>query len=446
MALAALLAFTTFDILIAYRSGVVFAAAALFAVVILAAVLYRPEVGIYIALLAVPLEYLTLRVGGDAGLSPTEGALFLTALAVGLRTLVMGEEQPMGAAHTLFGVFIVVIVLGVAYAADTFAVMKIAVTWTVLLVCSVYVASRDRETIERILVCLAVAGGIVGIVAIATSGQQQLVAGGALATGRAQGTFQQPNVLAFFLGLALPVALMLAARGRALMRALMLAAALAIVGGLVLSLSREGMIGAIVAVFVLLAWPPFRRQMFVLLAAILVVAAFNINTLTDPRGDAAIVGSRLSIVSERLGTLTQGKTVGADPRVKIWSAAPDMVADRPVLGVGAGNYSKRSPRLRRSRGHGGRLRPRARHPPHNRDRGGPDRSDRVDPLPARGRGRRAPRAAPKGPGLPACPRRRRRAGRGVRDGDRGLPAAHERDHGLDRDPRRHACRVRPPGS
>lgn len=342
-ALAALVSFAALDLLIAYRSGVVFGVATLIVVVVLALVMQRPVTGIYLALLVIPLEYLSLRVGGNAGLSPTEGVLLLTAGAVAVRAGLLREEEQISAVHVLFGLFILVTLLGVTYAVDTIAVFKIVVIWTALLLCSIHVASRDRETLERVLICLAIAGGIVGIVAMATSGQQQLLAGGSLATGRAQASFQQPNVLAFFLAAAFPVALMLASRGRALLRVVMLAAALAAIGGLLLTLSREGMIGAFVAVLVLLAWPPFRRWLFSLLGVLVLVAALNLGTLTDQRGDAAIAGSRLSIVSERLATLTQGKTVGADPRVRIWSAAPDMIADRPLFGVGAANYAVWSP-------------------------------------------------------------------------------------------------------
>jgi O-antigen ligase len=190
-----------------------------------------------------------------------------------------------------------------------------------------------------VLVCLAISGGIVGFVAMATSGTQQLAAGGTVATGRAQASFQQPNVLAFFLVLAFPVAVVLATRGTLVRRAVMAVAAGGVVGGLVLSLSRQGMIGAFVAVLVLLAWPQFRRQVFLLFALLLLVVALNLGTLSNQR-DASIVGSRLSIATERLQTLTSGRTVEQDPRVKIWSAAPAMIAAHPFLGVGAANYSK----------------------------------------------------------------------------------------------------------
>jgi O-antigen ligase len=338
--LAAALAFAAADLFVAYQLGPLFGAVLIAAVAVSVLVAHRPIAGVYLALLAVPFEFFSVRVGGSAGLSPTEGLLALTALAVVARSVLREDEgEPIGLAHAAFGLFILVILVGVAYAQDSFAVLKIVFVWTVLLICSIHVASRDRATVERVLVCLAISGGIVGFVAMATSGNQQLAAGGAVATGRAQASFQQPNVLAFFLVLAFPVAVVLATRGTAWRRAVMAVAAGGVVGGLVLSLSRQGMIGAFVAVLVLLAWPRFRRQVFLLLALFLLILVLNLGTLTNQR-DASIVGSRLSIATERLQTLTSGRTVEQDPRVKIWSAAPAMIADHPFLGVGAANYSK----------------------------------------------------------------------------------------------------------
>ena len=123
----------------------------------------------------------------------------------------------------------------------------------------------------------------------------------------------------------------------------MLAMAAFAVGGLLLTLSRQGVIGMFLAVLVLLAWPPFRRWLFALLGIVVLVTALNFGTLTSQR-DAAVVGSRLSIVGERLQTLTEGQQIKQDQRVKIWSAAPAMIADRPFFGVGAANYSVWSPR------------------------------------------------------------------------------------------------------
>jgi O-antigen ligase len=343
VALAALLALTAADVFLAYATKPAFAVVAVAGIAIFVGVLQRPVIGIYGAMLAIPLEFYSVRVGGDAGLSPTEGLLLLSAMAIGLRSLLGRDEEHIAPAHAAFGGFILIMVAGFAYAQETLPIAKVVFQWTVILICAVHVSSRDRGTVANVLVCIAVAGGVVGLIAMLSSGNQELHAGGSFATGRAQASFAQPKVLAFFLAMALPLALMLAGRGQLAWRVFMLAMAAFAVGGLLLTLSRQGVIGMILAVLVLLAWPPFRRKLFALLGIVVVVAALNMGTLINQR-DAAVVGSRLSLVGERLQTLTEGRQVKQDQRVKIWSAAPAMIADRPFFGVGAANYSVWSPR------------------------------------------------------------------------------------------------------
>ena len=342
-ALAALLALAAADLLLAYETKPVLALVAIAGVATFAAVLQRPVLGIYAAMLAVPFEFYSVRFGGSAGLSPTEGLLLMSAVAIAMRSLLGADEEHIGAAHAAFGAFILVMVAGFSYAQETLPVAKVVFQWTVILICAIHVSSRDRRTVANVLACVAIAGGVVGLIAMLGSGNQELHAGGSFATGRAQASFAQPNVLAFFLALAFPLALMLAGRGKLWWRILMLAMAAFAVGGLLLTLSRQGVIGMFLAVLVLLAWPPFRRWLFALLGIVVLVTALNFGTITSQR-DAAVVGSRLSIVGERLQTLTEGQQIKQDQRVKIWSAAPAMIADRPFFGVGAANYSVWSPR------------------------------------------------------------------------------------------------------
>ena len=172
---------------------------------------------------------------------------------------------------------------------------------------------------------------------------QELVAGGELAVNRATASFEHPNLLAFFLVMAIPPGLALAATSRGALRGLMVVSAGLAVAALLLTLSREGIIGASVAFTVMLAWPAFRRLGFALLGLVAVVVALNATPLSQAR-EVSVVGRELNIVAQRLGTLTQPEVVRSNPRLSIYRRAPAMLADYPVLGVGAGNFPLVSPR------------------------------------------------------------------------------------------------------
>ena len=321
--------------LLLYQAGPAAAMALLAAAAVVAAAIWRPMYGVYVAILAVPLEVLDLRFGGEAGLSPTEGLLLLTAAAAVPR-LVGSNARAPAATHIWFAGFLVVASLGLFFAEDTFTVGKIVVIWSAFLVVSMFVASGSREELGRVLGCIAVAGGVLGFVAILGTGEQELQSGGTVASNRAEGTFTHPNVLAFNLLLAIPPALVLAleARRPAIKVASLVLAGVAI-AGLMLTLSRGGLVGGIVSVLVLLAWPRFRRYAFGLLTVLALFALFNLNSLQAT--------STVSLVGKRIATLTTSEGQRGGRRLDIWSDTPGMVIDHPLLGVGQGNYPSVSP-------------------------------------------------------------------------------------------------------
>jgi O-antigen ligase len=181
------------------------------------------------------------------------------------------------------------------------------------------------------MACVAIAGGVAGFVAVAGGTDQSLVAGGLIATNRAQASFAQPNVLGFFLVLAIPTAVVLSVQGRPLTRAFMALMAVGAVWGLMLSLSRTSLVGTFLGLGVLLLWPEFRRWAVVGLAALALFALFNVQALEKSQ--------QISVVTQRLATLGRTTTVESDPRLQMWKTTPKIVAAHPLFGVGAGNYS-----------------------------------------------------------------------------------------------------------
>ena len=291
----------------------------------------RPIVGVQLAVLTVPLEFFSLRVGGETGLSPTEMLLLVTAGATLVHWSITVARPQVPMVLRAATATCVLIALGFAVAEDTLIVTKILVMWSAFVIAAVLVANSDEREVTRLMYCVAIAGGIAGFVAVAGGSNQSLVEGGLIATNRAQASFAQPNVLGFFLVLTTPAAVVLAVRGRGMTRALMALMAAGAVWGLMLSLSRTSLIGTFLALGILLLWPDFRRWAAVGLAALALFALFNLQALEQSQ--------QISVVKQRLATLGRTTTVESDPRLEMWKTTPKIIAANPLLGVGAGNYS-----------------------------------------------------------------------------------------------------------
>ena len=291
----------------------------------------RPIVGVQLAVLTVPLEFFSLRVGGETGLSPTEMLLLVTAGATLVHWSITVARPQVPMVLRAATATCVLIALGFAVAEDTLIVTKILVMWSAFVIAAVLVANSDEREVTRLMYCVAIAGGIAGFVAVAGGSNQSLVEGGLIATNRAQASFAQPNVLGFFLVLTIPAAVVLAVRGRGMTRALMALMAAGAVWGLMLSLSRTSLIGTFLALGILLLWPDFRRWAAVGLAALALFALFNLQALEQSQ--------QISVVTQRLATLGRTTTVESDPRLEMWKTTPKIIAANPLLGVGAGNYS-----------------------------------------------------------------------------------------------------------
>lgn len=323
------------DTLLIYQLGVPAGLGLTLFVVVAILIAGRPVLGVQLALLAVPLEALSFDLGGVAGLSPVEILLLLTAcLALG-RWVLEGRIPTVPPALRALAAICVVVGLSVTVAVDQVAVTKVLLMWTAFTVVGILVAESSEVELRRILVCIAVAGGVVGAIAVSGVGSQSLVGGGAVATGRAQGGFSQPNVLGFFLAISIPVALVQTADGPLGRRMIMGVLVVFGVWGLMLSLSRTSLVGTALGVLLLLLWPPFRRIAVVVLTALALFALFNAKALQ--------ASNQISVLSGRLETLTRSNAVQSDPRWDIYRTATKIIGDHPWLGIGEGNFPVVSP-------------------------------------------------------------------------------------------------------
>jgi len=298
-------------------------------------VLRQPIVGVYLGLLALPLEILHVRFG-IRSVTLAENVFLLTAVS-GLLHLASARVQAARAPHLAFAALVVLSAGGLLVAQDTAVVERITRVWFAYLIISLVVSRASRAELERVLLSLAVSAGFVGTIALLSTGPQQAQGGGELVSGRADTGFAHPNVLAFFLLLALPPALvLLARRGELWVRALMGVAATGILGGLLLTLSRSAIIGALVALVMLLALKEFRRVIAGLLAVLVIFTAFNFGAITR--------SSEVATVSERLGTVSSFQGIKRDPRADIWKRTPSIIVRHAVFGVGEGNFPNIGPR------------------------------------------------------------------------------------------------------
>ncbi len=184
-----------------------------------------------------------------------------------------------------------------------------------LITCAVLRKRRDVVWVVGAYVAGAAIAAAYGIAAPPTS------TGGA-DVARLSGTVGDPNEFAAVLVAGLPLAIALAAgSGRSLgLRALGAATAALSVAGIVLSLSRGGLVALIVVLVMGLVFAGRWRAKLLLVGPLIVLAGVGYLLATP----AALQ----RVTSSNAGT----------GRTDLWTVGLRMVADRPVLGVGAGNF------------------------------------------------------------------------------------------------------------
>lgn len=322
--------------LAAYLASPVIALALPFAVAIAVLVCMHPMAGVYLAVLAVPLERVAVPAGAAAELTPAKALLVFVALVAIVRYLVEGRSRGLHRIQLAFLGVVLSMAVGIASAPEAFTVTKLVVEWAAFLVVAILISGSDRVQLERLFICIAVSGGILGAIAATTSSSQTLVEGGQAATGRAQAGFAHPAVLAFYLVLAFPPSIALALGGRPALRGLGIACAALAAAGIMFSLTRGAIIALAVSLLVLLLWAPFRRWAIALLCVVLVFSVFNARAISQ--------SPQLEVIATRIGTISQGSQATEDnQRPYIWARTPKMIIDHPFFGVGAGEYSLYAP-------------------------------------------------------------------------------------------------------
>jgi putative inorganic carbon (HCO3(-)) transporter len=334
MALAALVAAAA--TVVGHRTHPVVPLAAV-AAIALAAV--PPVVVLHLAVALIPLELVTAGFGG-AAVSPTEAAVTLAGFGWVARRVVAG--QPLFTPSPLNAPLVMLLLAtaaGLAVGEETgTAVKRLVIGTSLFFVIQMLASEGSPRTVRSLLLVLVGSGAVVAVVAVigAAGGRPELVGFGGVARNRATGSFEEPNLLASFLGFALPAALALAFATRVILRPVLLGAFGVILMGIVLSLSRGGLLAAAGGILVLLGWRPVRRAALVAAVVILAFGTFSA---------APLPGSQyVQLVTNRIESVRYTGAATGDFRRELWATTPAIIGDNLVLGIGPGSYPNVSQR------------------------------------------------------------------------------------------------------
>jgi O-antigen ligase len=188
-------------------------------------------------------------------------------------------------------------------------------------------ADPDDVLLGRGIAVLAIVGSLAAVADLLTGAHSAVLVGGR-AIPRIAGPLEGPNQLAGWLGLLLPVLFALALRWRDLLVTLALGVATVT---LALTLSRSGIVAALVGLGVVALWSGTRTRMRALLLGVAVLAIAVVVT--------AGTGAGLHVLSAE--QIDSGN--GLATRPQLWHAALALWRTHPLLGIGAGNFELRLP-------------------------------------------------------------------------------------------------------
>jgi putative inorganic carbon (HCO3(-)) transporter len=296
-------------------------------IAIFAVIVWRPVLGVFAAVLLIPATAAKLNFGAGT-LSPSIAILFVAGAAYTWQLLTrrITLARP-SAAHIAFGVFLIIVVVGLTVAVSKTVLLRLLVIWTLAFVVSVFFSSASRADVRKLLICAAIAAGALGVISLVESQGFQTAGGGLYVAGRAESGFALPDILAQFFVLTVPVAIVMGCSERGLLRIVLLVCAALGAVGIALTLSRGGLIGFAIALVLIAMWQPARKVMGI---AILGLLGFGLT------GTGPFASSQASTLVARLSTIGSGS--GTDPRHFIWHFTPGIIEAHPLIGVGAGQF------------------------------------------------------------------------------------------------------------
>lgn len=303
-------------------------------VVVLAAL--RPFAALLLGVGLLPLELFALPTG-QIDLTPSQGVFIVTALVwVGRRMVATEAPWTPSPITRPLGLLLLANVPGLAVAPDPATALRVIFVWvTLFFLAQMVIAEAGPHGVRQLLGVLAASAAVIGVVAMATSSGPQLSDLGDTAAGRAVGSFDDPNILATCLALALPGALAYALIGPATLRPFALVAFGLIFGGLALSLSRSGFLAAAAGLAVMLRWRPVRRT--ALVAALLVGALAALQALP------ASAAEQVDVIFKRIESVKYSGANQSEQRGLMYRTTPRIFLDHWATGVGQNQFPEIGP-------------------------------------------------------------------------------------------------------
>lgn len=279
--------------------------------------LVRPPVALLLLIATGPLESAVVVPPG-AALTPVKAAGALCFASFALDALVTQRKLRFDRVHALLGLLLALALVSSLAARSTPDAVSTTIRYASF-AGLYFVATQlvDRRLTEAIAWVASISAAIAAVLAIAN-----FVKGVRTLAAPIDG---DPNDLAFILATTLPLTLWLwRRRGAPRIAVVVMAAALA--AGILLSLSR----GALLALAVGGVWQAatVRRHIPALLAGgilALLVAIFA-------------VGSQNAQLQQGLTAKRSIARENVETRLDAWRAATELASERPVLGVGPGNF------------------------------------------------------------------------------------------------------------
>jgi O-antigen ligase len=311
---------------------------------IAAAVLWRYQVGAVLIVLTLPLDEYGRVISSPVSVTLFHLALVATLVSWGL-ALVRGDAK-LRFSQVDFGIGALVFAalwslpFSLAPSATAFAAVRLVFLWAFTLLYANVLTSRGLlDWVSWTLIATAAGTALLALaqtyVPGFTYGSIRSLNDQGTIVNRAGALFHDPNYLAGFLAVALLVALALLVHSRSWTRALVCVAASAVIGlGMLITLSRTGLVGVGAGVIVVIATAP-RKRVLPLAAAI--AALVLVVALASP---AAIVSRVRSI-----GDVSTDQSNAT--RIYMVPSAYEIARDNWAFGTGLGGFRYAYPAYRR---------------------------------------------------------------------------------------------------
>ena len=296
------------------------------------ATLRDPRVGLAMVFAALPFSSI-LGTIGPTPLELVESAVLAAATLVVLRDLAL-RDQPLAWASSLWWWILLIgwTLVALPSALDeVLAVKQLAsLTGGLLLICIVLSVCRTMDDVRWVAGALVAIGGGISGWAIVTGGQMSAAFGGAVVSGRLEGSFTQPNQLGSFCALVALVATGMALSADTVKARLTYGLAAAVItAGLLLSLSRGGWIGWGLGMLVLVLTVRSAARTLLVAGIPVLLVAVGFGVFGPSTAAVEIVGTRLaSFTAEN----------PYDSRPEIWAEGLREVRQDPWTGQGPGNF------------------------------------------------------------------------------------------------------------